>query len=474
MEVPDARKFRASAPTTLTARLLLLATLGALPVLGLAGVLLQWVFTDHIKQQFDIYLAAYQQELVAGMTLGQGQLRMASAPLDPRFDLPFSGWYWQVIHAGRVVAQSSSINPVGGGGDKTPYLLVAASSSSWAGDVSGPGGVPIRIIATIIRLPGGAQPFQVVVSGPSSEIDRQAVSFGRHLALILGALGLAFLVATSLQIRFGLAPLRRLQDDLQQIRGGTAVHLSGDYPAEVSPLVEELNAVLDHNAALIERARMQAGNLAHALKTPLSVIRHEVTNLKIAGDSAGTTTIREQLDTMGRQIDRALARIRMVGPDKAGGSHSDVIRILHDLIFSMELLHRDRALRLELVMPAPLTFLGDEEDLTEVLGNLLDNACKWARSHVRVSAFAHSTGDTQKIRLLIEDDGPGIPTEQRSLALLRGLRLDETKPGSGLGLDIVRETAELYGGSLQLGESSLGGLRVEMVLPGCFESVRTA
>lgn len=467
------RKPFVTVPATLTARLLLLATLGALPVLGLAGILLQWLFTDHITQQFDTYLAAYQQELVAGITIGdQGHLQTASEPLDPRFNLPFSGWYWQVIHAGKIVAQSRSIDPVVVTGKKTPYLLVDAEPKLWAGDLVGPGSVPVRVIAASIRLPGGTIPFQVIVSGPSSEIDRQTASFGKHLALILGALGLAFLVATSLQIRFGLSPLRRLQGELQQIRSGIAAHLSDGYPAEVAPLAEELNAVLDHNSALIERARMQAGNLAHALKTPLSVIRHEVAGLVVTGDSGGKAVMREQLDVMARQIDRTLARIRMVGPDRAVGSHCNVTRILRDLVFSMELLHRDRALRMELVMPMPLAFAGDEEDLMEILGNLLDNACKWARSHVRVSAFARAIGGTQKIRLLIEDDGPGIPAAQRSLALLRGLRLDETKPGSGLGLDIVRETAELYGGSLLLGESSLGGLSVELLLAGSFEPVR--
>ena len=459
----------ASKATTLTHRLLLLATLGALPVLGLAGALLQWLFIDHIQRQFDSYLNAYQQELIAQLTLDDsGHLRPVAQPLDPRFNLPFSGWYWQVISGDRIIAQSRSIDPAGNAGaNNGAHPLLDDDRLSWSGDTIGPGGIPVRLISAGIRLPGNVPMLQVIVSGPQSEISAQSSSFGVHLTLILVTLGLAFLVATLLQVRFGLSPLRRLQSELQYIRSGIAARLSAGYPAEVAPLAEELNAVLDHNRALIDRARTQAGNLAHALKTPLSVLRHEAGRISTAsGALLQSEILQEQLDAMERQVERTLARIRLVGPDKAGGSRCDIGGILQDLVFSMELLHRDRGLRLELIMPAPLVFLGDDEDLTEILGNLIDNACKWARGHVRVSAHARASGGAQKIRLLIEDDGPGIPAVQRSLVLQRGLRLDETKPGTGLGLDIVCETAELYGGTLQLGESSLGGLSAELILPG--------
>lgn len=455
-------------PVSLTRRLLLLATLGALPVLGLAGALLQWLFTNHIEQQFDTYLAAYQQELVAQITIDQqAQLQIPAQPLDPRFNLPFSGWYWQIIANGKIVAQSKSLDPAAIEDKEMLFLQHGGRRELAAGDTIGPGGVAIRILRETIRLPGDMPPLQVVVSGPRSEITSQTTTFGLHLTLILSALGLAFLIAMSLQIRVGLLPLRRLQGELQQIRSGISPHLSQGYPEEIAPLADELNAVLDHNSALVERARMQAGNLAHALKTPLSVIRHELASIAARRETASPINLEDQLAIMARQIDRTLARIRLVGPDKAAGQRSHVGDIVQDLIFSMKLLHRERGLRLELVMPLPLEFLGDQEDLTEILGNLIDNACKWAMGHVRISAHLHLGGAGQRIRLLIEDDGPGIPTEQRSLVLVRGLRLDETKSGSGLGLDIVCETAELYGGSLKLGESSLGGLAAELLLPGC-------
>jgi signal transduction histidine kinase len=469
MTVPQGRKRRIFLmPVSLTRRLLVLATLGALPVLGLAGAMLLWLFTNHIEQQFDTYLAAYQQELVAQITVDEhARLQVPAQPLDPRFNLPFSGWYWQIIANGKIAAQSRSLDPAAIGGKEMLFPLDNDARELKAGDAIGPGGVAIRVLQEDIRLPGNMPPLHVTVSGPRSEITRQTNTFGLHLALILAALGLAFLVAMSLQIRFGLQPLRRLQGELQQIRSGVSFHLSRGYPEEVAPLADELNAVLDHNSALIERARMQAGNLAHALKTPLSVIRHELSSLEAGRETPTAVNLQDQLEIMARQIDRTLARIRLVGPDKAAGRRCNVGDIVQDLIFSMRLLHHERALRLELVMPVALEFLGDQEDLTEILGNLIDNACKWATGHVRVAALLHIGGAGQRIRLLIEDDGPGIPTEQRSLALIRGLRLDETKSGSGLGLDIVCETAELYGGSLKLGESSLGGLAAELLLPGC-------
>lgn len=438
---------------SLTARLVLVAALGALPVLLIAGGSLLWLFSERIERRFDTFLTAYQQQLIAGAELdGDGVLRLRAQPAEPHFNLPFSGWYWQVSEGSRTLAQSPSAGPLQGA-EGLPI-----SSFEGAVDWIGPGGNKQRAVARTVRLPGSDTPLRVVVMGPHAEIDREVLAFGIQLALALGALGLAFLLATALQVRYGLLPLGALRAALQRVRKGTAPRLAGDYPREVSPLVEELNEVLAHNEALIARARVQAGNLAHGLKSPLTVLRHELAELK---DERGEI-LRDQVALISDQVERVLARIRAAGPLSAAGTRTKVGPVLRDLGFSLDIIHRERGVAIDLDCPQEATFAGDAADLAEMLGNLMDNACKWAKGQVRASV----TVDGGRLAIMIDDDGPGIPPARREAALRRGGRLDQTVPGSGLGLDIVRELAELYRGSLTLEESPLGGLRARLELPG--------
>ena len=245
---------------SLTARLTLVAALGALPILVLAGSVLLWLFAERIERRFDTFLTAYQQQLIAAAEIaGDGALHLTAKPADPHFDLPFSGWYWQIRGPDRVMAQSPSAGPLQGGG----LDALALPGVDGAGDLIGPGDTKLRAVARDVRLPGAAESFRVVVAGPHAEIDGEVLEFGMQLAVALGALGLAFLAATVLQVRYGLHPLRALRAALQDIRRGAAPRLAGEYPTEVAPLAEELNEVLAHNEALIHRARVQAGNLAH-------------------------------------------------------------------------------------------------------------------------------------------------------------------------------------------------------------------
>lgn len=452
MESPDHPVTRAK---SLTLRLALTAAIGALPILIIVGGLLLWLFADRIERRFDAFLVSFQQQLIAAIEIApDGQMRLATPLADPRFDLPFSGWYWLIKVDDRVVAQSPSAGPLAGGG--LGGIVVKTGGSGY--DVIGPGEAKLRAVRRDIRLAGAPSPVEVVVTGPHAEIDEETRSFGMQLALTFGALELAFLVATVLQVRFGLSPLRAMRGALQQIRQGTSHRLVGDYPIEVSPMVEELNAVLAHNAALIERARTQAGNLAHAVKNPLSVLRQELSSI----DGERGKILRDQLEAIGSQVDRTLARIRAAGPSSATATRTPLERVVADLAYSMQTLYRERALAIECSIAPDLSFFGDPEDLTEMLGNLMDNASKWAKSRLRISAERRADA----LRITIEDDGPGIPAGQREAALRRGQRLDESVPGSGLGLDIVRELAELYRGRLSLGESPLGGLSARLDLPG--------
>ncbi len=216
--------------------------------------------------------------------------------------------------------------------------------------------------------------------------------------------------------------------------------------------------MLAHNEALISRARVQAGNLAHGLKSPLTVLRQELTEVR--GERGDI--LRDQVAIIGDQVERVLARIRAAGPLSAAGGRTRLEPVLRDLAFSLDIIHRERNVGIAIDCREDAIFPGDAADLAEMLGNLMDNACKWAKGRVRVAVEAGSP----HLTIVIDDDGPGIPPARREAALRRGGRLDETVPGSGLGLDIVREIAELYRGSLRLEDSPLGGLRARLELPG--------
>jgi signal transduction histidine kinase len=327
-----------------------------------------------------------------------------------------------------------------------------------ASDLIGFGNVKLRVVARDVRLPGAEKSIRVVVAGPHAEIDQEVLAFGMQLSFALGSLGIAFLVATVLQVRYGLLPLRGMRTALQDIRKGVALRLSGDYPPEVAPLADELNEVLAHNEALISTARVQAGNLAHGLKSPLTVLRHELR--AIEGEHG--QILRDQVATIGDQVERTLARIRAAGPLSAASGRIVLRQVLQDLAFSLDIIHRERGLTIKLQCPDETSFLGDAADLAEMLGNLMDNACKWAHTQVLVTVVENATN----VAIIVDDDGLGIPLENRTSALTRGSRLDETSPGSGLGLDIVREIALLYRGTLRLEDSPLGGLRARLDLPG--------
>jgi signal transduction histidine kinase len=452
-EVPEQAAGKPRGPRSLTARLMLVAALGALPVLIIAGGSLLWLFYERIESKFDAFLAAYQQQLIAGAELAaDGALHLAAKPADPHFDLPFSGWYWQISLGPRTLAQSPSAGPLQGD-DGLPI-----SNFNGASDWVGPGDVELRAVGRAVRLPGSDAAIRVVVMGPHAEIDQEVLAFGMQLALALGALGIAFLLATALQVRYGLLPLGALRGALQNVRKGTAPRLAGDYPVEVAPLVDELNEVLEHNEALISRARVQAGNLAHGLKSPLTVLRQELTEI---GGERGDI-LRDQVAIIGDQVERVLARIRAAGPLSAASGRTRLEPVLRDLAFSLDIIHRERNVGIAIDCREDAVFPGDAADLAEMLGNLMDNACKWANSRVSVAVAA----GVQDLVILIDDDGPGSPQARREAALTRGGRLDETVPGSGLGLDIVREIAGLYHGNLRLEDSPLGGLRARLALPG--------
>jgi signal transduction histidine kinase len=267
------------------------------------------------------------------------------------------------------------------------------------------------------------------------------------------------------QVRFGLAPLKRISESLAAIRSGTTERLAGNFPVEIAPLARETNALLDANREIVERARTHVGNLAHALKTPLSVMVNEAA---ARADDPLAAKVREQADLMRDQIARHLERARIAARATVVAAVTEVAPVATAIARSMEKIHHDRGIAIDVDVPERARFRGERQDLEEMVGNLVDNACKWARSRVAIEVVCETADPVIQrdvVRILVDDDGSGLTPSEREQVAHRGRRLDETKPGSGLGLSIVVELASLYGGELTLGTAAIGGLRAELVLP---------
>jgi signal transduction histidine kinase len=300
------------------------------------------------------------------------------------------------------------------------------------------------------------------VAGPADEIEGAVRDFIFALTVTFALLGLALGFTTLLQIRFGLRPLANLRAGLGAIRRGEAERIPGDYPRDIAPVASELNLLVDTNREILERARTQVGNLAHALKTPLSVMVNEAEG----APPEVAARIREQAAIMRDQVNYYLDRARAAALAGTLGTMTEVEPVIAGLARTFAKIYRDKQLVVDLAVPAGLRFRGERQDLEEMAGNLIDNASKWAATRVAVSAEIRREQGRSSLRLIIEDDGPGLPGDARTEMLKRGRRLDETKPGSGLGLSIVSDLAALYRGSLSLEAASIGGLRAVLELPG--------
>ncbi len=444
-------------PNSLAFRLVASAALWCALVLSAGGIGLSILLADTVERNFDARLGVLLEALVAGSELDEeGGLDLRLQLGEPRFEQPLSGWYWQVEPAGpgdhpEPLARSASLWDQALALDLPPGQPVARA------DVSGPEGQPLRLLVRAISLPGADRPFLYGVAGDRREISEQTGRFNRLLLFWLGVLLAGLLIAVFVQVRFGLEPLRRMGRALAAIRSGEKRRMEGEFARELQPLAKELNALLDHSEALVDRARTHVGNLAHGLKTPLAVLTNEASRSEAP---LAALTLR-QVGIMRHQVEHHLARARTAATAGILGARTDVAPVLADLARTLQRIYVARELTIEVRCPEGLAFRGARQDLEEMLGNLLDNACKWARSGVEVAA-----GDQDgQIVVRVEDDGPGLPPEERARVLERGRRLDERVPGSGLGLAIVADVAEIYGGSIVLEAAPTGGLRARLTLP---------
>lgn len=436
---------------SLRTRLLLVGGLGLMLVTALATALLGHLFERAARDRLDATLEQDLLTVLAQLEIdADGHVVLRQAPNEARFQRVFSGAYWQVGGAdGTPLLQSRSL------WDQTlPVMPVASAAGTLATDITGPLGQPLRVRARQVRLPRADAAVQVQVALDRSDLQAQVAQFRQRSAAALALLAAAWLAVLATQIHVGLRPLRRLGRQVEQVRRGEAQRIDTQgLGAEIAPLGAELNELLQHHQRMVARARTSAQELAHALKTPLSVLAAEA-----EGEGVDwRRTLREQGRRMQASIDRYLA----AGLAVDHRSQAPVLPVAQALCRLMARVHDGRgvAFHVEAIDPL-LGFAGDASDLEEMLGNLLDNAGRWATATVRVSACA----EDGMLRLDVRDDGPGLAAEALAQVLQRGVRLDEREGSSGLGLAIVADIAASHGGRLAL-QNDPPGLRATLWLP---------
>jgi signal transduction histidine kinase len=459
---------RRAGPLSIAARLVVSAIGLSAVILLIAGLALSAYYRRTTEFGFDERLNVYLKALVADVaSFGEGDRTEPGSLGEPRFELPLSGWYWQIA---KIDTERDSDRQV-----RTSKSLFAARLPTMAdlgvrarregvaeSYATGPDGKDIRMIERLIDL-GDDGRYLVTVAGDPEEIIREIRQFNLALIGTFAILGLALAATSVAQVRFGLGPLANLRAAVNQIRRGDAQRIEGAFPPDIAPLAEELNLLVDANHEIIERARTHVGNLAHALKTPISVIVNEADT----EDSPLSAKVREQTQIMRDQVQYYLDRARAAARAAAVGSMTEVEPVVASMVRTFTKIQKARGVVFASSVEDSVRFRGEKQDLEEMLGNLTDNAGKWAREQVQISVARGEDIAPERPALvfLIDDDGPGLAPEARKEATRRGRRIDETVPGSGLGLSIVVDLAQLYGGTFALEDSPLGGLRARLVLP---------
>jgi signal transduction histidine kinase len=449
---------------SLAFRLFAAAAAWVIGVLFIAAILLVSYYQHATENAFDARLHVYLKTLVADLASNEVGERTAPGALgEPRFELPLSGWYWQIQRLDKDKAGTNASKSLF---ESSLPNLESLGVEAAAGGVrqayfAGPESRRLRGVERLIDL-GEDGRYRITVAGPADEIDAEIGEFTKALLFTFLLVGAGLVSATVLQVRFGLRPLKRMSATLAAMRAGRAEKLPPDLPDEIAPLARELDALVDSNREIVERARTHVGNLAHALKTPLSVVANEAA---VAKDRAVAEKVLRQVATMRTQIDHHLRRARIAATVSVVGTITELGPVVDGLVRAMEKIYGGRRLDISASIDGTLRFRGERQDLEEMIGNLVDNACKWARERVAITAKMAGRGEGARLLIAIDDDGPGLPAELRAQVGHRGQRLDESKPGTGLGLSIVADLVTLYGGRVDLEEAPGGGLRAVLDLP---------
>ncbi len=458
-------------PSSLATRLFISAGAWSVIILVVTGLVLSSLYRGTVERAFDKRLDVFVKGLIAELSFtSEGALEIGRALPELQFSFPLSGWYWQVESldaetARPVVSPSLLDQELDFSTTPLPETAGEAADNTFSAFyATGPDGEELRVLRGRIRFQADEAPLIFTVAGNASDIATEVRSFDDTLVLALSILGVGLIGAGFLQVHYGLRPVRELRAALSRIRTGRERRITGNYPSEIAPLSNEVNALLNANEEVIERARTHVGNLAHALKTPLSVLAN------VAGSSQGEigAKVNEQVNVMRRHVDHHLERARVAASASVIGAATDVEPVVAAIVRTLKKIHVSRAITVSVICEEGVRFRGEKQDLEEMVGNLLDNAFKWADEEIAVRVNRNVAGGIDPVHTLtidIDDDGPGLSKDERGEAVRRGRRLDETKPGSGLGLSIVADIASMYHGAFALKRAALGGLRARLVLP---------
>jgi signal transduction histidine kinase len=409
--------------------------------------------TDQLENNLD---------LLVGAVVENGAVFDTSLVIElaeARFNQPGSGWYWEIRRNNTEMLRFSGSLL----GSVLPELTSEIPLNDLRVDtLTDDFGNSLRAIERRIVLFNETYAF--TVAGNLSEVDGRVDEFRSQTLLVLLVVGGMLAIGSAVIARMALRPVGRLRASIEEIREGEADRVGGQYPVEIAPLADEVNELLRSNAEIIDRARNQVGNLAHGLKTPLAVLRNEAEN----SYSELAVVVGEQTDKMNEIVSTYLDRSRLAARTAVVGRRADAGALIERLSRVMSRLHPEIDIDVAAQEGAPW-FRGEEADFEEMAGNLIENACKWAKGAVRIAV---ASGGEAGLMVTVEDDGPGLTDEEAARVLQRGVRLDEKTPGSGIGLDIVQELAGVYGGRLELGRSDLGGLRAILHLPAARTSKR--
>lgn len=423
--------------------------------LALTGMMVSALFRIYITQGFHDEMQVHIEELAALARVdGNGDPVLLRRLSDPRFIPPGSGFYWQVERQGHTTLLSPSLT-----GRPLSGSLARTSVKSW--DITnGPTGSTLEY-GMLRPVEEGGPPLRLSIASDMRLLDAILAEFHWPLGWALVGFALIMIATGAAQIAFGLRPLKRLAHAIGDVRAGRATRMAGEYPAEIRPLVVDLNSLLEANAAMVGKARIEAGNLAHGLRTPLAIILDEAERLAAAGQGESAETLIRESQKMRRQIEYQLVRARSAAVEPTPGQAASLRGSVGSILNAMKRLHAGRDIAFCCGDFPDVVLHIDAIDLGEILSNLIDNAAKWASSRVIVS---WEVADPM-VRILIDDDGKGIAPEFRTPVFAVGKRLDDDMAGSGLGLAIARDLAQIYGGTISLDDSPLGGLRVTVNLP---------
>lgn len=448
---------------SLTKRVVILSSLWTMLAIVLLGWLLLSQFRSGADRNFGELQQAQLYSLIGAVAVDENN-NISGVPNlgNSSFLRPGSGWFWRVelVDAGEGGAISSP--SIAGKSFPRPSLVQIPYGPDFSRTFISADGVndDMRVLESEIDL-GNDLIGLFQVGGNNAEFESEIRNFAVRTITLLGVFGIGAVVINMLIILYGLSPLDRIRQALSDIRDGKSESLEGSFPTEIAPMVDEMNTLVDNNRRIVERARTQVGNLAHSLKTPIAVLLNEGE----AGKPVAPNIVKQQAANMQTQVEHYLSRARIAAQLGSVTYRTKLAESLPRICSVMQKLNPEKTI--ELTMPdTDLVFAGEREDFEEIVGNLLENACKWGESRIQISAVAHHVPNkSSTIEIVVEDDGPGISENHFDIALKRGQRLDESVPGTGLGLSIVADMTDAYGGDIVLAKSELGGLKVSVSLP---------